>query len=158
MNIKVKTLIANDSALPIAENTAVTLHFSLKLANGDVVDSTFGKAPARFEFGDGQLPEGFQSYLIGLKSGQKRMFEVPPEKAFGMTNPNNIQHFKRRDFPAEMALAEGLMISFADARQTELPGVVASFDEDEVSIDFNHPLAGKVLVFEVEIIHVELLA
>ena len=149
--------MSNGLNLSISDNTAVTLHFSLKLANGDVVDSTFGKAPARFEFGDGQLPEGFQSYLIGLQAGQKKMFEVPPEKAFGMTNPNNVQHFKRSDFPADMALAEGLMISFADARNTELPGVVLAFDEQEVSVDFNHPLAGKMLVFEVEILAVEAL-
>ena len=149
--------MSNGLNLSISDNTAVTLHFSLKLANGDVVDSTFSKAPARFEFGDGQLPEGFQSYLIGLQAGQKKMFEVPPEKAFGMTNPNNVQHFKRSDFPADMALAEGLMISFADARNTELPGVVLAFDEQEVSVDFNHPLAGKMLVFEVEILAVEAL-
>lgn len=145
----------NTPNLEIAENTAITLHFSLKLANGDLVDSTFGKNPARFEFGDGQLPEGFQSYLVGLQAGQKKMFEVPPEKAFGMANPNNVQHFKRSDFPADMELAEGLMISFADARKTELPGVVAAFDENEVTVDFNHPLAGKMLVFEVEILAVE---
>lgn len=150
--------MSNGSNLLIAENTAVTLHFSLKLANGDMVDSTFGKAPARFEFGDGQLPEGFQTYLIGLQAGQKKMFEVSPEKAFGMTNPNNVQHFKRSDFPADMNLTEGLMISFADARNTELPGVVAAFDEHEVTVDFNHPLAGKMLVFEVEILAVEALA
>jgi FKBP-type peptidyl-prolyl cis-trans isomerase SlpA len=141
----------------IGEHTAVTLHFSLRLANGDVVDSTFDKAPARFEFGDGQLPEGFQSYLPGLCAGQRKMFEVPPEKAFGMRNPNNVQCFKRTDFPADMALAQGLVISFADAGKTELPGVVASFDSERVTVDFNHPLAGQTLVFEVEIIDVEAL-
>ncbi len=143
------------SDISIGEHTAVTLHFSLRLANGDVVDSTYERSPARFEFGDGQLPDGFQSFLIGMQTGQKKLFEVPPEKAFGMPNPNNVQQFKRSDFPADMALAEGLVISFADASQAELPGVVSSFDDERVTIDFNHPLAGKMLVFEVEILAVE---
>jgi FKBP-type peptidyl-prolyl cis-trans isomerase SlpA len=71
-----------------------------------------------------------------------------------MPNPNNVQIFKRADFAADMELAEGLVISFADANQSELPGVVSSFDEQEVVVDFNHPLAGQTLAFKVEILSV----
>lgn len=139
----------------VAENTRVTLNFELSLKDGNVVDSTFDKKPASFEFGDGQLPDGFQELLVGMKSGESSEFEVLPEKAFGMPNPNNVQHFKREEFPADMELAEGLVISFADASQSELPGVIQSFDAKEVVVDFNHPLAGETLVFKVEVIEVE---
>ena len=141
--------------LAIAENTRVGLHFELKLSDGGVVDSTFDKQPAVFEFGDGQLPDGFQSFLLGMKAGESDEFMVPPEKAFGMPNPNNEQRFKRQDFSSDMELAEGLVISFADANQSELPGVIKSFDEQEVIVDFNHPLAGESLSFRVEIVSVE---
>jgi FKBP-type peptidyl-prolyl cis-trans isomerase SlpA len=149
--------MATSSVIKVAENTKVTLHFSLSLADGSVIDSTFDKAPASFEFGDGNLPDGFQSYLIGLVAGDKEEFMVPPEKSFGMPNPNNQQTMKRTDFPADMDLVEGLMISFADANKSELPGVVKSIDDEDVIIDFNHPLAGETLKFVVEIQSVEAL-
>jgi len=143
------------STTKVGENTLVTLHFSLSLKNGDLVDSTFDKQPAKFEFGDGQLPDGFQSYLVGMSAGEINEWQVPPEKSFGMPNPNNLQVMKRTDFAADMELAEGLVVSFADANKSELPGVVKSFDEDKVTIDFNHPLAGEILSFKVEIIDVQ---
>lgn len=143
------------SVIEVGENTKVTLHFSLSLADGSIVDTTFDKAPASFEFGDGQLPDGFQSYLLGLVAGDKKEFMVPPEKSFGMPNPNNKQTMKRTDFPADMDLVEGLMISFADANKSELPGVVKEISEEEVVIDFNHPLAGETLKFIVDIQSVE---
>ena len=139
----------------VGENTLVTLHFSLSLKNGDLIDSTFDKQAAKFEFGDGQLPDGFQSYLVGMSAGETNEWEVPPEKSFGMPNPNNVQVMKRADFAADMELAEGLVVSFADANKSELPGVVKAFDEETVTIDFNHPLAGEVLNFKVEIVDVQ---
>lgn len=142
-------------ATTIGENTRVTLHFSLSLEDGGVVDSTFDSSPAEFEYGDGQLPDGFLSFLDGLNAGAKDAWQVPPEKAFGMPNPNNLQTFKRKDFAKDMELSEGLVISFADANQSELPGVIKSFDENEVTVDFNHPLAGETLTFKVEIIDVQ---
>jgi FKBP-type peptidyl-prolyl cis-trans isomerase SlpA len=149
--------VTESNLIKVGENTKVNLHFSLSLADGSIVDSTFDKTPASFEFGDGQLPDGFQAYLIGLVAGDKGEFMVPPEKSFGMPNPNNSQMMKRSDFPADMELVKGLMISFADANKSELPGVVKYFDENEVEIDFNHPLAGETLKFVVEIHSVEAL-
>lgn len=143
--------------ISVGENTRVTLHFSLGLNDGSLVDSTFEKSPAVFEYGDGQLPSGFLSYLDGMAKGDTNEWAVPPEHSFGMPNPNNLQTFKRSDFAADMELAEGLVISFADANQSELPGVVKSFDEQQVVVDFNHPLAGETLQFKVEIIDVEAL-
>lgn len=141
--------------LPIGQGTRVTLHFALKFPDGQVIDSTFDKEPASLEIGDENLPENFEAYLTGLKAGDREAFEVPPEKGFGQHNPSNVQTFKRHEFSADMVLEPGVMISFADARQTELPGVVSRVEGDQVDVDFNHPLAGRTLVFEVEIIDVE---
>jgi FKBP-type peptidyl-prolyl cis-trans isomerase SlpA len=141
--------------LPVGEGTQVTLHFLLRLKNGEVVDSTFDKEPAKFTVGDGNLLEGFEQALFGLVSGDRQIFTIEPEKGFGQVNPNNVQHFSRDDFNDEIELEEGLMLSFADAQNAELPGVVTAFDETTVTVDFNHPLAGKAIEFEVEIIAVE---
>lgn len=139
----------------VGKGMRVTLNFALILKDGDLVDSTFDKAPASLDIGDGNLPEGFESYLMGLKAGDRETYEVPPENAFGQANPSNRQSFKRSDFDAEMVIEPGLMVSFADARKSELPGVIYSVDADEVIVDFNHPLAGRELIFEVEIIDVQ---
>ena len=138
----------------IGPGTQVTLHFSLKLEEGAVVDSTFDKAPASFVMGDENLPENFEKLLHGLQAGSKESFTVAPEQAFGQHNPSNVQVLPRAQF-AEMDLEKGLMISFADKANGELPGVIADFDEKNVHVDFNHPLAGRTLIFNVEVLEVK---
>ena len=137
----------------IGPDKEVTLHFALKLANGDVVDSTFDKQPATFKVGDGNLLPGFEVALYGFKAGDKRSLQIEPENAFGQPNPQNVQVMPRSQF-ADMELSEGLLVIFNDAANAELPGVVKAFDESQVTVDFNHPLAGKTLSFDVEIIEV----
>tara|TARA_R110000868_G_scaffold114868_6_gene307343 strand:- start:738 stop:1190 length:453 start_codon:yes stop_codon:yes gene_type:complete len=142
--------------LRIGPDKQVTLHFALKLDNGDVVDSTFDKKPATFKVGDGNLLPGFEQAIYGLKAGDKRSLSISPEQGFGQGNPQNIQIMPRSQFQ-EMELSEGLLVIFNDAANAELPGVVKAFDDSQVTIDFNHPLAGKALSFDVEIIEVKAL-
>ena len=138
----------------ITEKSQVTFHFALKLEDGAVIDSNFEKEPASFAMGDGSLLPGFEKKLIGMSAGQQQVFSILPEEGFGQPNSNNIQQFTRKDFAQDMELVEGMVISFADASQSELPGVVKSIEGDNVSVDFNHPLAGKVIQFEVSIVAV----
>ncbi|WP_411383767.1 FKBP-type peptidyl-prolyl cis-trans isomerase [Pseudomonas sp. L7] len=140
----------------IGQNTEVTLHFALHLENGDTVDSTFDKAPAVFKVGDGNLLPGFETALFGFKAGDERKLTIAPEHAFGQPNPQNVQVMPRSQFDG-MELSEGLLVIFNDAANTELPGVVKAFDDNQVTIDFNHPLAGKTLNFEVKILDVKAL-
>lgn len=139
----------------IHENSKVTLNFALRLEDGATVDSTFERSPATLTVGDGNLPEGFEKHLLGLSSGDRRTIQVPPEDAFGQVNAANVQHFKREQFAQAGELEAGMVLSFQDAGGNELPGVVSTFDDHEVTVDFNHPLAGKTLEFEVEILEVE---
>ncbi|MBU1330575.1 MAG: peptidylprolyl isomerase [Gammaproteobacteria bacterium] len=140
----------------IGPDREVTLHFALKLENGDVVDSTFDKQPATFKVGDGNLLPGFEQAIFGLKAGDKRSLPIAPEQGFGQGNPQNVQIMPRSQFQ-DMELSEGLLVIFNDAANTELPGVVKTFDDSQVTIDFNHPLAGKQLQFDVEVIEVKAL-
>lgn len=139
--------------LRIGPDREVTMNFAIKLENGDVVDSTFGKQPATFKVGDGNLLPGFENALFGLKAGDRRELPITPEQGFGQPNEQNVQVMPRGQFQ-DMELSEGLLIIFNDAANAELPGVVKAFDADRVTIDFNHPLAGKTLRFEVEILAV----
>lgn len=140
----------------IGPDMQVTLHFALGLENGEVVDSTFDKKPATFKVGDGNLLPGFEQQLFGLKAGDKRTLQLTPEQGFGQHNPQNVQVMPRSQFEG-MELSEGLLVIFNDAAKTELPGVVKTFNDRQVTVDFNHPLAGKALTFEVEIFEVKAL-
>lgn len=141
--------------MQIQENSQVTLHFALKLDDGQVVDSTFEKNPATLTIGDGNLPEGFEKHILGLSAGDRRTVKVPPEDAFGQQNPSNVQSFKKEQFAQAGDLEQGIVVSFQDASGSELPGVIDEIGDEKVTVDFNHPLAGKSLDFEVEIISVE---
>ena len=138
----------------IGQGSTVTLHFSLKFENGEVVDSNFEKDPATFTIGDGSLLPGFERVLFGLKGNDKRTFEIPPEQGFGTPNEQNVQIMPRSQFDS-MELDYGVLVIFKDAAGGEMPGVVKAFNDQQVTIDFNHPLAGKVIVFDVEIIQVK---
>lgn len=138
----------------IGQGSTVTLHFSLKFDNGEVVDSNFEKDPATFTIGDGSLLPGFERVLFGLKDADKRTFEILPEQGFGTPNEQNVQIMPRSQFDS-MELDYGVLVIFKDAAGGEMPGVVKAFNDQQVTIDFNHPLAGKVIVFDVEIIQVK---
>ena len=138
----------------IGQGSTVTLHFSLKFDNGEVVDSNFEKDPATFTIGDGSLLPGFERVLFGLKDADKRTFEILPEQGFGTPNEQNVQVMPRSQFDS-MELDYGVLVIFKDAAGGEMPGVVKAFNDQQVTIDFNHPLAGEVITFDVEIIQVQ---
>ncbi|QGG80901.1 peptidylprolyl isomerase [Litorivicinus lipolyticus] len=140
------------SELTISADTQVTLHFAISLKGGHEVDSTFNKTPATFVVGDGNLLPGFEQALFGLKSGDEASLDIAPHQGFGQPNPDNVQRMSRATFDED--LSPGLMLSFADANGSELPGVVDRIDGDDVYVDFNHPLAGRDLVFKVAILAV----
>ncbi|WP_432696819.1 FKBP-type peptidyl-prolyl cis-trans isomerase [Marinobacterium sp. YM272] len=140
------------SELTIGPDKQVTLHFAIKLQDGQIIDSNFDADPATFTFGDGNIPEGFEQALLGLKAGDEAELTIAPERGFGQHNASNIQVMKRSDFK-DMDLEPGLVVSFQEPGG-EIPGVIVEFNDERVSVDFNHPLAGKTLLFSVKILTV----
>ncbi|MDI1302158.1 MAG: peptidylprolyl isomerase [bacterium] len=137
----------------IGPGKKVTLHFSVALADGQLIDSTRERPlPAEFTVGDGSLLPGFESAIFGLRAGDRRSVFIDAARGFGEWNEGNVQTFTRVQF-AHLTLEPGVVISFAD-KSGDLPGVVKALTEDTVTVDFNHPLAGRELVFEVDIIRV----
>lgn len=138
----------------IDANARVTLHFAVLLESGEEVDTTRRGRPATFEMGDGNLLPGFEAALLGMRAGDDAQLELAPEQAFGAHNPQNVQVLDKTRFPADVTLEPGLMVSFA-APDGELPGVVRRVFERTVEVDFNHPLAGRRIIFDVSILKVE---
>lgn len=148
-----------DTDNTIELGSQVSLHFSLELANGELVDSNFESDPASFRIGDGSMLPGFEAVLIGLKAGNEVEKLLPSEQAFGDVNPRNRHRFpiaKFRDLleddliPTEV----GSVVSFKDAAGFDLPGVISDIADDSIGVDFNHPLAGKQIVFKAAIVSV----
>ncbi len=135
--------------------TRVTMHFSLSLESGAVIDSNFDGDPATFVYGDGNLMPGFEDQILGMEEGETKEVLILPDIGFGQPNPDNIQEVKRSEFPENIELEIGLMLSFADAQSHERPGVIVDFNAKSVTVDFNHPLAGKNIVFKVQIVSIE---
>lgn len=137
----------------VSEGSKVDLHFSVTIENGVEIDNTRSREePVSLVIGDGNLLPGFEKALFGLRAGDRRTVHLPPEDAFGPWNPENVQRFDTVKF--EQSPVVGHMIEFEDKAKTSLFGVVKSVNEDITEIDFNHPLAGKNITFEVEIFKV----
>jgi len=141
------------STVAIVPGARVTLHFSLSLEGGAEIDSTRPRAPATFVVGDGTLPPGVERKLLGLTAGTEARLEIEPSDAFGEPSAENVRFMPRAQFAPSMALEPGLVVSFR-APDGELPGVVRALEGDLVVVDFNHPLAGRSLLFEVSILDV----
>jgi len=140
----------------ITYGSQVKLHFEVSLENGTVIDSTFSRPePVTLTIGDESLLEGFEKVLMNLRAGDTRTAHLPPEQAFGEWNPENIQKFNRTQFAHAVGTPEvGMMMEFEDKGKNTLPGVVRAVDEDDVEVDFNHPLAGQTVLFKVQIFKV----
>ncbi|RJG39501.1 FKBP-type peptidyl-prolyl cis-trans isomerase [Motilimonas pumila] len=139
----------------ITANSEVVMHFTIKLADGSAADSTkVNNKPAKFAMGDGSLTANFEKCLIGLSEGEAKTFELEPEDAFGLPNPDNIYHVDRSKFSAEAPAEVGAIIAFTQPDGNELPGIIREVTGESVTVDFNHPLAGQKLTFDVEVISV----
>lgn len=143
----------------INKNSTVVLHFDLRLKDGSVAESTrsIGKA-LEFEMGKGVFSEKLESQLIGLKAGDKPKIMLLPEDGFGEPHPANVFQVPKDKFKqmeADKPLEEGMIILFSQPSGQEVPGIIRAIDEEEVTVDFNHPLAGQVVLFEFEIVEVK---
>ena len=134
--------------------STLAIKFSLSLENGQVIDSCFDGEPARLTMGDGSLLPGFERQLLGMTEGERKQVVITPENGFGQRNRLNIQNMSRDQF-ADIDLEKGLVLSIQNGELGELPGIVSDFNDKVVEIDFNHPLAGQNLIFDVQVETIE---
>lgn len=147
--------VKENSTLVIGDNSQVLMHFSIILSDGSVADSTElqGK-PAKLVIGDQSLSPQFEKCLLGLTVGDKSKFELAAKDAFGESNPDNIYYLDRTKF-TDVEPEVGLIVGFTQPDGAELPGVIRDVIGDSVTVDFNHPLAGHAVTFDVEILEIE---
>ncbi|KQN58070.1 FKBP-type peptidyl-prolyl cis-trans isomerase [Erwinia sp. Leaf53] len=140
----------------VQRDSAVLVHFTLKLADGSTAESTRSNGkPALFRLGDGSLSDGLESQLVGMKVGDKHAFALPPEDAFGGISPDLIQYFSRRDFVQAGEPEIGAIMLFSGMDGNEMPGVIREISGDSITVDFNHPLAGQTIHFDIEVLEID---
>jgi FKBP-type peptidyl-prolyl cis-trans isomerase SlpA len=141
--------------LTIGHGCEVTMHFTLTLEDGTVADASIDGEPMVFNIGDGTLIEGLEMVLYGLKVGEKQSLSIEPRDTFGFPDEDSIHTLPRSDFSDELKIEEGMIIGFSTPSGDEIPGAIMEIKDDEVKVDFNHPLAGHEVVFSVEIVDIK---
>lgn len=141
--------------MQITIGSKVTMHFALRLADGMVADSSFDNEPVSFVVGDGSLDKALELALIGLGAGDRQTLTLMPGQAFGAREDAALQWLERDQFPPDMALQEGQIIGFTGQAGEDVAGAVIEIQQQRVRMDFNHPLAGREIEFEVEILSVD---
>ena len=144
--------------MKIGEKKFVTLSYTLTV-DGSVADSATAENPLGFVFGAGYLLPEFEKNIDGLSAGEKFEFTLTPENGYGLPNPDMVIELPRSTFEVDGQVEEGLLtvgnqIPMMTNDGMRLIGVVASVDGDKVKMDFNHPMAGKTLNFDVEVVSV----
>lgn len=130
----------------VDNGTTVQVHYTGKLEDGTVFDSSQGRDPLSFEVGANQVIPGFEENVKGLEVGESATFTIEPEKAYGVHNPDLVVGIAAAQAPD--GLNPGDRVQLQDGR----PATVVEVADDKVTIDANHPLAGKTLEFEVELV------
>ncbi len=139
----------------VKQNDTVKVHYTGKLADGQIFDSSVDKEPLEFTLGQGQLIPGFEKGLIDMKENEKKTVNIPKEEAYGEPKEELIQEVEKSQLPEEIKpeVGMGLVSKSPDGREMNL--VVTDVKDDTIVVDGNHPLAGKDLVFDLEVVEIK---
>lgn len=132
----------------------VQVHYHGKLTDGTTFDSSEGRDPLQFTVGNGQVIKGFDDALVDMEVGDKKTVEIPVENAYGQPAEENYLEFPKSDFPEDMKPEVGMQLHLSDNQGNHFPVAVKEVKEESVILDANHPLAGKDLIFEIELVSI----
>ncbi|WP_319824511.1 peptidylprolyl isomerase [Thalassovita sp.] len=130
----------------------VQIHYTGTLDDGSTFDSSAGRDPLAFTVGSGQIIPGLDKEIPGMTVGDKKTVVIPPAEAYGESQPEAVQAIPRSNVPPEIPLELGLQLQMQSPSGQVVPVTVVSLTEEEVTLDANHPLAGKVLTFAIELV------
>ena len=139
----------------IRPGTSVIFHYTGKLESGEQFDSSVGKEPLQFIAGNGNIIAGLEKEIVRMKKGEKRTIVVESADAYGERDSALTKEIKKGPIPEGMKYTAGTVIYLKAPDGQSFPATIYEVKEDTVVLDFNHPLAGKKLIFDVEIIDVK---
>ena len=133
----------------------VHIHYTGTLRDGTTFDSSEGRDPLQFEVGSGQIIPGLDKAIPGMEVGDKKTVNVPCDQAYGPLNPEMRQAVPREGIPADIPLDIGTQLQMQTPEGQVMPVTVVDVDEAQVTLDANHPLAGKDLTFNIELVGID---
>ncbi len=139
--------------MKVEKGRTVKMHYKGMLNDGTVFDTSEGREPLEFVYGEGNIIPALEEQLEGMEEGDKKQVTVKAEDAYGEVDPSAIQKIPRSQLPENIDPKVGMQL-LAQTETSSIPVTIVEVEEDTVTIDFNHPLAGKDLIFDVEIVSV----
>ncbi len=136
----------------VKHGDTVRIHYTGKLTDGTVFDSSEGREPLEFTVGTGHVIKGMDEGMLGLAVGDRKTLEIPCAEAYGPVNPDARQAIPREGIPEDIPLEIGTMLQMQTPEGHVLPVTVVAVDEATVTLDANHSLAGQDLIFDVELV------
>lgn len=139
----------------VKSGDTVRIHYTGSFQDGEVFDSSEGRQPLEFTVGAGQIVPGLEKALPGMSVGETKSVDVPVDQAYGPVNENAFHPVPRDQFPAEAPVEVGSQLQVQTPQGQVIPVRVAEVTEEAVVLDANHPLAGKDLRFEIELVEID---
>ena len=133
----------------------VLVHYHGRLHTGETFDSSADRDPLEFELGSGQVIAGFDNGVTGMIIGEKKTIEIPFAEAYGPRNESMIIEMPKERFPEDMQIELGMPLMMSDGQGQNLQVAVTAIQENTVTLDANHPLAGKDLIFDLELVEIK---
>jgi peptidylprolyl isomerase len=132
--------------LETVENGAyISVEYTGTLANGDVFDSSQGRQPLEIHMGGGQMIKGFEDQLMGMALNEKKVFTLKPEDAYGPRNAELMQSVPRSEVPPDLDVQVGMIVGLVSQEGNRIPALIVEMDDEQLTLDLNHPLAGETL-------------
>ncbi|MEP6594726.1 MAG: peptidylprolyl isomerase [Ginsengibacter sp.] len=138
----------------VKNGDVVKVHYTGKLTNGEQFDSSTGREPLEFTVGGGQMIKGFDNAMPGMSVGEKKTISITPEEGYGEKNEEAIIEFPKQNVPADIPLKVGMQLELRSEDGAPIPVTVADVKEETIILDANHSLAGKELVFDIELVEI----
>ena len=138
----------------IKEGDTVKVHYTGKTSDGNVFDSSRERDPLEFTIGQGQLIPGFEKAVVGLEAGDSQTVTIPSDEAYGEVRDDMIVNVPKEQIPSDITPEVGQQLQIQQKDGGSIGVVVTEITEQEVTLDANHPLAGKDLTFEIEVVSV----
>jgi peptidylprolyl isomerase len=138
----------------VKSGDTVRIHYTGTLSDGEVFDSSSGREPLEFTVGSGQIIPGLDAALPGMEVGEKKTVEVPVDEAYGPVDPGNRQAIPRAEIPDHIPLDPGTQLQLQSPQGQVMPVTVVEVTDEAVTLDANHPLAGRDLTFNIELVEI----
>ncbi|MDD3375170.1 MAG: peptidylprolyl isomerase [Candidatus Omnitrophica bacterium] len=152
--VMVNGTIAEGKDMMIENGKTVKFDYTLTV-EGQVVDTSEGKEPLEYVQGSGNIIPGLEKQMVGLKAGDSRKLTVDAKEAYGEINPELLQEVSKSVFPPDLELKKGMMVPLQNNDGQPIPAIVEEVKEESVVFNFNHPLAGQNLLFDVKVVDVK---